>query len=57
MKHLTLNATFVAWIDYVVPDDAGLLKLLWAAGAVFYVRTMEPQTFMHAATSPITERR
>ena len=51
MKGLSLNAGFVAWIEDIAPDDAGLLKLLWAAGAVFYVRTTEPQTLMHAATS------
>ena len=51
MKGLACNAGFVAWIDYIAPDDAGLLKLLYAAGAVFYVRTTEPQTLMHAATS------
>lgn len=51
MKGLACNAGFVAWIDNIATDDAGLLKCLYAAGAVFYVRTTEPQTLMHAATS------
>jgi amidase len=51
MKGLACNASFVAWIDNIAPDDAGLLKLLYAAGGVFYVRTTQPQTIMHAACS------
>ena len=51
MKGLTCNASFVAWIDNVPTEDAGLLKLLHAAGGVFYVRTTQPQTIMHAACS------
>jgi Asp-tRNA(Asn)/Glu-tRNA(Gln) amidotransferase A subunit family amidase len=51
MKGLPCNAAFAAWVDYIAPDDAILLKCLYAAGAVFHVRTTEPQTLMHAATS------
>lgn len=51
MKGLDLNAGFVAWVGRVAPDDSLLLKLLWAAGAVFYARTTQPQTLMHLETS------
>jgi amidase len=51
MKGYPCNCSFVAWIDNIAEDDAPLLKLLYAAGGVFYVRTTQPQTLMHAATS------
>ncbi|MCJ1306366.1 hypothetical protein MMC25_000008 [Agyrium rufum] len=51
MKGLRLNAGFVAWWDQVAQEDAHILKILWAAGAVFYVRTTQPQTLMHLETS------
>ncbi|KAM0717307.1 hypothetical protein Q7P37_007159 [Cladosporium fusiforme] len=51
MKGLDLNAGFISWVGNVAPDDALILKLLWKAGCVFYVRTTEPQTLMHLETS------
>ena len=51
MKGLDLNAGFVGWVGCVADDDALLLKPLWDAGAVFYVRTTQPQTLMHLETS------
>jgi Asp-tRNA(Asn)/Glu-tRNA(Gln) amidotransferase A subunit family amidase len=51
MKGLDLNAGFVGWVGNVGQDDAVILKLLWNAGAVFYVRTTQPQTLMHLETS------
>ena len=46
MKGLTCNAGFVAWADEVAKDDALILKLLWKAGCIFYVRTTQPQTLV-----------
>lgn len=46
MKGLICNADFVAWADKVVTHDALILKILWEAGCVFYVRTTEPQTLV-----------
>ena len=43
MKGLDLNAGFVAWVGKKAEDDALVLKILWDAGCVFYVRTTEPQ--------------
>ncbi len=43
MKGLDLNAGFVAWVGTKAEDDALVLKILWNAGCVFYVRTTEPQ--------------
>lgn len=51
MKDLDLNAGFIAWVGRTAPVDAHILSLLWKAGAVFYVRTTQPQTLMHLATS------
>lgn len=51
MKDLNLNAGFISWCDRVGADDALILKLLWNAGAVFYVRTTQPQSLMHLETS------
>ncbi|MCJ1368345.1 hypothetical protein MMC16_007487 [Acarospora aff. strigata] len=51
MKGLDLNAGFVAWVGKKAEDDALVLKILWDAGCVFYVRTTEPQLLMHLETS------
>ncbi|KAK3675405.1 hypothetical protein LTR78_004915 [Recurvomyces mirabilis] len=51
MKGLDLNAGFVSWVGRIAEDDALILKLLWNAGCVFYVRTTEPQALMHLETS------
>ncbi|KAK4552237.1 hypothetical protein LTR86_010591 [Recurvomyces mirabilis] len=51
MRGLDLNAGFVSWVGRIAEDDALILKLLWNAGCVFYVRTTEPQALMHLETS------
>lgn len=51
MKGMTQNCAFVAWIDQVAEEDAFILTLLHNAGAVFYVRTTEPQLLMHLETA------
>ncbi|KAL8697489.1 MAG: hypothetical protein Q9201_007104 [Fulgogasparrea decipioides] len=51
MKGKGLNAGFVSWWDHKGVDDAHVLKILWRAGCIFYVRTTEPQTLMHLETS------
>jgi len=51
MKGLDFNAGFVGWVGRVAKKDAHILSILWAAGAVFYVRTTQPQTLMHLETS------
>jgi amidase len=51
MKGLDFNAGFVGWVGRVAKQDAHILSILWAAGAVFYVRTTQPQTLMHLETS------
>ena len=43
MKGLTCDCGMVAWADRVQSDDAYILKILWQAGCVFYVRTTLPQ--------------
>ncbi|KAI1113417.1 amidase signature domain-containing protein [Nemania sp. NC0429] len=51
MKGYDLNAGFVAWVGKVAEEDALILQILWDAGAIFYVRTTQPQTLMHLETS------
>jgi amidase len=51
MENCDLNGGFVAWVGRVSKEDAHLLQILWAAGAVFYVRTTQPQSLMHLETS------
>ncbi|KAJ5675727.1 hypothetical protein N7462_008624 [Penicillium macrosclerotiorum] len=51
IKNKTCNTGYVALIDNVATDDAHLLKLLANAGAVFHVRTNQPQSLMHLCCS------
>ena len=51
MKGLDLNGGFVGWVGNVAEEDALLLQPLWNAGAIFYVRTTQPQTLMHLETN------
>lgn len=46
VKGRICNAGYVAWCDYVSPDDAFVLQLLQNAGAIAIVRTNEPQSLM-----------
>lgn len=40
------NGGYVALVDNVVPEDSHLVQLAKKAGAVFHLRTNEPQTLM-----------
>ncbi|KAI9661471.1 MAG: hypothetical protein M1831_002993 [Alyxoria varia] len=51
MKGLTLNGGFCSLVDATAEADATILQILHNAGAVFHVRTTEPQTLMHLETS------
>ncbi|RDW87467.1 amidase-7 [Coleophoma crateriformis] len=51
MKGLDINAGFISWVGRIGEDDAHILKILWAAGCVFYARTTQPQSLMHLETS------
>lgn len=51
MKDKTINCSFVAWADKMAQEDALILKILYNAGAVFYVRTTGPQILMHLETA------
>ncbi|KAI0198098.1 amidase [Astrocystis sublimbata] len=51
MQGCDLNAGLVAWVGRVSEEDALILKILRDAGAVFYVRSTEPQSLMHIETS------
>ncbi|KAI2777081.1 amidase signature domain-containing protein [Daldinia loculata] len=50
MKGLDLNGAFIGSVGNIAEKDSVLLGPLWDAGAVFYVRTTEPQTMMHLET-------
>jgi hypothetical protein len=51
MKGLDVNGGYVSEVGTVAEEDALILRILWAAGAIFYVRTTEPQSSMHLETS------
>jgi amidase len=51
IKGLTLNAGYIAWHDRIATENAHILDILLAAGAVLYARTTQPQTLMHLETS------
>ncbi|OTB01086.1 hypothetical protein M426DRAFT_323737 [Hypoxylon sp. CI-4A] len=46
IKGEDLNAGYVAWVGRVSEEDALIVQYLWEAGAIFYVRTTQPQTLM-----------
>ncbi|KAI0538044.1 amidase signature domain-containing protein [Xylaria digitata] len=50
IKGYDLNAGFISWVGRVAEEDALILQILRDAGAVFYVRTTQPQTLMHLET-------
>ena len=41
------NTGWVKWIENISEVDALILKILYEAGAIFYVRTTQPQSLMH----------
>lgn len=45
------HAGWAAWTDNIPKEDALLLQILYKAGAVFYVRTPQPQSIMHLECS------
>ncbi|OQE39199.1 hypothetical protein PENCOP_c007G07661 [Penicillium coprophilum] len=51
MNNRTCNTGYVAWVDKVTTEDALLLQLLSKAGAIFHVRTNQPQSLMHLCCS------
>ncbi|CAF3762672.1 unnamed protein product, partial [Rotaria magnacalcarata] len=54
MRNRRNNAGWMKWIDRIGEDDAIILKILYEAGAIFYVRTTEPQSLMQLeCNSPI----
>ncbi|CAF3863605.1 unnamed protein product [Rotaria sp. Silwood1] len=54
MRGRRVNAGWIKWIDRIAEDDALIVKILYEAGAIFYVRTTEPQSLMHLeCSSPV----
>nr|AGN92219.1 LolN [Epichloe coenophiala] len=51
MKGLDVNGGYVSEVGRVAEEDALILSILRDAGAIFYVRTTEPQSSMHLETS------
>ncbi|KAK5057483.1 hypothetical protein LTR84_011483 [Exophiala bonariae] len=49
-KGRLVHASYVALVDNVAAEDAFLVRLLKASGAVFHLRTNEPQTMMTGDT-------
>ncbi|CAF1200860.1 unnamed protein product [Rotaria sp. Silwood1] len=54
MRGRRINSGWIKWINRIGEDDALTLKILYEAGAIFYVRTTQPQGLMHLeCSSPI----
>ncbi|KAF4625670.1 hypothetical protein G7Y89_g12495 [Cudoniella acicularis] len=51
MKTLDLNGGYISFVGITSTEDAHILQILWKVGAVFYVRTTQPQSLMHLETS------
>ncbi|KAL3475281.1 amidase signature domain-containing protein [Aspergillus californicus] len=51
IKGLTLNGGYATWVDDIATEDALLLQCLKKAGAIFHVRTNQPQSLMHLCCS------
>ena len=57
MKGRRTNAGYLKWIDRISQQDALIVTILHQAGAVFFVRTTQPQSLMHLeCDSPIYGR-
>ncbi|SCV00587.1 LAMI_0G06040g1_1 [Lachancea mirantina] len=50
-KGKTTNAGFVSMIDNVTEEDSLVTSIFRNAGAVFYIRTTQPQSLMHLDSS------
>jgi amidase len=55
-EHIDLAGTpatsgLVAWKDNMSPEDALIVKILREAGAIFHVKTTNPQTLMSLETN------
>lgn len=51
IKGKDTSAGFVSWVGNIAAEDAGVVDVLRKAGAVFYVKTNNPQTLMHLETN------
>ncbi|CAF1313508.1 unnamed protein product [Rotaria sordida] len=51
MKGRRLSSGWIKWIDRIGEDDTLIVKILYEAGAIFFVRTTEPQSLMHLECS------
>lgn len=54
-KDKVTHLSYVGWLDNVTPEHARTLQDMYDQGAVFYIRTTEPQMLMHlCSTNNIT---
>ncbi|CAF1562547.1 unnamed protein product, partial [Rotaria sordida] len=51
MKERRIISGWIKWIDRIAEDDTLIVKILYEADAIFYVRTTEPQSLMHLECS------
>jgi amidase len=55
LKGTPSTAGFIAWADDIAEDDSLVVKILREAGAVFHVKTTNPQALMVRSHFSITE--
>ncbi|KIW11187.1 hypothetical protein PV08_10487 [Exophiala spinifera] len=53
LKGRICHSAYITWTDNIPTEDALLVRILKAAGAVIHVRTNEPQSLMHADTNNV----
>ncbi|KAK7203559.1 amidase [Myxozyma melibiosi] len=53
VKDRYVNASFVAWVENKVDQDAHVIEVMESLGAVLFVRSTQPQTIMHVETETV----
>ncbi|GEQ69504.1 hypothetical protein JCM33374_g3176 [Metschnikowia sp. JCM 33374] len=51
VKNKVTHSSYVGWLDRVSPETSTTVQSLYDSGAVFYVRTSEPQGLMHVCSN------
>ncbi|KAK9447604.1 amidase signature domain-containing protein [Limtongia smithiae] len=53
VKDRYVNASFVAWVNNKVSQDAHVIQVMENLGAILFARSTQPQTIMHVETETI----
>ncbi|KAK9468048.1 amidase signature domain-containing protein [Lipomyces arxii] len=53
VKNRYVNASFVAWTEKFVTEDAHVIEIMESLGGVLFARSTQPQTIMHVETETV----